>query len=135
MTRRTYFAAHPYAPICSTIIGQRQLFINAQCSYRLRSDQFLSNGDARIRAFGSLAGEAYWPDIAANDDYEFSVGVDPDVVYIEYVVLLPSKVLNNTSAKPQYSGSDVTTVRQLSYEINLKLKNFKKRLVKVEYTL
>ncbi|CAF0960962.1 unnamed protein product [Didymodactylos carnosus] len=108
----------------------------AQRSYRLRSDQFLPKGNAIIREFERLVGETSWPDIAANDDYDFSIGQDPDVTYKENVTLLSSKLLDETAArrlsgKQYYPGSTVT---QSSYEINLILKNFKKRQIKVEYT-
>ncbi|CAF1639093.1 unnamed protein product, partial [Didymodactylos carnosus] len=60
----------------------------AQRSYRLRSNQFLAKGSVILRESDRLVGESTWPDIAANDSYEFSIGTDPDIVYKENVTLL-----------------------------------------------
>ncbi|CAF0941648.1 unnamed protein product [Didymodactylos carnosus] len=108
----------------------------AQRSYRLHSDQFLTKGNAIIRESDHLVGEANWPDIAANDDYDFSIGEDPDVTYKENVTRLSSKILDESAAK-RLSGKQYYVgliVTQSLYEINLQLKNFKKRPIKLEYT-
>jgi len=103
----------------------------AQRSYRLKSDQFLSKGNCIIREFDRLVGETSFPDIAANDKHEFSIGQDSDIVYKENVTLLSSVAENDTS-RPQQT-TNVQLIRS-TYEINLKLTNFKKRQVIIEYT-
>jgi hypothetical protein len=84
-------------------------------------------------------GETVLPNLAAKDKYEFSIGEDADVIYKENVTLISSTMFNETQPTVQISSNKVTTpvivfLRTRSiYEIQVQVKNFKSRPIKIEY--
>jgi len=111
----------------------------AQRSYRLRSDRYLSHGNCIIRENDRVVGETPLPDLAANDKYEFSIGEDADIVYKEDITLTSSQIFNETESTVKSSyDKDITPIviitrTRFVYNIDVQLKNFKTRSVKIEY--
>jgi len=111
----------------------------AQRSYRLRSNRFLSHGSCIIRELDRIVGETQMPNLAAKDKYEFSIGEDADVIYKENITLITSTTYNETQSAVHTSNSKelssvvIITRTRYIYEINVQVKNFKHRPIKVEY--
>jgi len=111
----------------------------AQRSYRLTSDRYLSNGNCIIRENSRVVGETSFPNLAAADKHEFSIGEDADVVYEEKVTMISMKTYNETQSKDnkpydkETSPVIIITRTQYIYEIQGQVKNFKTRPINVEY--
>lgn len=84
-------------------------------------------------------GESSLPNLAAGDKHEFSIGEDADLVYKEKVTLISSNNFNETDSNGkvslQHDSSAVIIVTRTRniYNINLEVKNYKTRPVKIEY--
>ncbi|CAF1007769.1 unnamed protein product, partial [Didymodactylos carnosus] len=95
-------------------------------SYRLTSDQYLSSGSAIVREDHYIVGETSIPNLAANATYEFQLGEDADIHYFH-------------SHKEKSIVTEIDTIQtnltltRTTFEIRLKLKNYKKRPINIEY--
>ncbi|CAF1243417.1 unnamed protein product [Adineta steineri] len=105
----------------------------AQRTYRIASDRFLSGGNCIVREYDRLAGETTLPNLAAKNKHEFSLGEDADIVYRENVTVVSTRTYNETSRRGSFTvDSHVRT--ESVYTVTVTLKNYKKtRAVKVEY--
>ena len=100
---------------------------NAQRAYRLRvPETFLPKGQVFVRESDRLVGETTWSDLSANETNEFTLGEDPDLQYIEYVLL---------NSRREGPGANGFRLILSTYTINLQLINSKPRAMKVEYRL
>ena len=92
-----------------------------------------------IRELDRIVGESLLPNLAAGDKHEFSIGEDADLVYKEKVTLISSNNFNETDSNAKLliqkdpSAIVIVTRTRNIYNINLELKNFKTRPVKIEY--
>jgi hypothetical protein len=125
--------------LISKIFSSNSATGKAQRSYCLKADRYLSQGNCLIRESDRIVGETQLPNLAAKDKYDFSIGEDADIVYKENVTLVSSKTFNETAtAIKTLDGKNVSPVvfitrTQLVYNIDVKLKNFKMRPVKIQY--
>ena len=77
--------------------------------------------------------------MAANNQYEFSVGEDADIVYKENVTLVSSNMFNETesikktSLNRNLSPTIFITRTHYTYEIYIQIKSFKNHSVNIEY--
>ncbi len=92
-----------------------------------------------IREDDRIVGETSLPNLAAKDKYEFSIGEDADIVYKENITLTSSQIFNETESTvitlydKTLSPVVIRTRTRFVYNIDLQLKNFKTRPVKIEY--
>lgn len=111
----------------------------AQRSYRLVSDRYLPSGNAVIRDYEQIVGEVLLPNIAAKEKYEFSIGEDIAIVYKENVTLVSTRTFNETEIISQTENNKafmpimINTRTELTYKINLEVKNLKEVSAKIEY--
>jgi hypothetical protein len=88
-----------------------------------------------IREFDRIVGEISLPDLAAKNKYDFSIGLDADIVYKENVTLISSATFAEDEMN-KYSSQiavGVHTRTRAIYEINVQIKNFKSRFILLEY--
>lgn len=92
-----------------------------------------------LRESDRIVGETNLPNVAAGDKHEFSIGEDADIVYKEKVTLISSNDFNETQSHGKISfNKDPSTILFITrtrkvYNIELELKNYKTRPVKIEY--
>ena len=92
-----------------------------------------------IREDDRVVGETRLPNLAAKNNYEFSIGEDADIVYKENITLTSSREFNETELTSKTSntidGSStlIITRTRFVYKIHVQLKNYKARPVKIEY--
>ncbi|CAF1685016.1 unnamed protein product [Rotaria magnacalcarata] len=97
-------------------------------SYLLKSsNRFLPQGTCIVRHSKRIIGETQLSNIAVNQWYEFTLGDDPDIVYQQYSTLL-STTLDKDKVECMKSQ------RRSVYVIEIRLSNFKKSSVDVEYS-
>ena len=92
-----------------------------------------------LREKHRIVGETSFPDLAAQNTHDFSIGEDADIVYRENVTLISSAQFNETQSIIKTSaGVDDTkliifTRTRSFHEVHVQVTNFKSRPVKIEY--
>ncbi|CAF4763851.1 unnamed protein product [Rotaria magnacalcarata] len=117
-----------YVKISISSYGVSALRGKGKRSYRLKSsNRFLPQGTCIVRHSKRITGETQLSNIAVNQWYEFTLGDDPDIVYQQYSTLLSTTLDKN---KVECMKSQ----RRSVYVIEIRLSNFKKSSVDVEYS-
>ncbi|CAF1674932.1 unnamed protein product [Adineta ricciae] len=108
----------------------------AQRAYRLQSDRFISSGNCIVRDMDRIVGETRLPNLAAQNKFDFSLGIDPDIVYKENVTLISSTTFYDENIRAKHTHYESSTYRNSTrdtYEIHLIIQNYKSRSITVEY--
>ncbi|CAF3829644.1 unnamed protein product, partial [Rotaria magnacalcarata] len=117
-----------YVKVSISSYGVSALKGKGERSYRLKSsNRFLPQGTCVVRHSKRIIGETQLSNIAVNQWYEFTLGDDPDIVYQQYSTLL-STTLDKDKVECMKSQ------RRSVYVIEIRLSNFKKSSVDVEYS-
>jgi len=83
-----------------------------------------------IRELDHIVGETVLPNLASKDKHEFSVGQDAEVIYTENVTMISSKPFQEAVAS---NSANMQSRTQTVYKIDVQVKNFKTRSMKIEY--
>ena len=109
----------------------------ALCRYLITSLILISS--CILREKHRIVGETSFPDLAAKNAHEFSIGEDADIVYSENVTLISSAKFNETQSISKTSASaddtklTIFTRLRSFHEVHVQVINFKSRAVKIEY--
>ena len=83
-----------------------------------------------------IVGETHLSNLAAQNKFEFLLGIDPDIVYKENITLISSTTFREEITLAIYANSDSPKYRTFTrntYEIHLTIQNYKSRSITIEY--
>lgn len=83
-----------------------------------------------------IVGETHLSNLAAQNKFEFLLGIDPDIVYKENITLISSTTFREEITPAIYANSDSPKYRTFTrntYEIHLTIQNYKSRSITIEY--